>query len=514
MAIKKDMCRGSNGLFVRNLGWKVTPKGGYVQHKFYLGRDEPRARLANLRLEQLWDEVSQRWEREKEIALYPTDRPVWDEITLPIAEAVRNGDAVARISLPVPFSAMVPESPLIGDWLDKLQSDITVVKIEVRDETVQQHSEAFLKRQGQRLLEMGQRMLHKQAGGETLHAALDRYSTWIKARYVNHEKKPTAWAGTQGRQIAFLRQHLPDCPLLDLGAERIEELIDVIRLRPQTRAGTPVSVSWTQNCLKQFRNLLRWLNRSPEFAWRRPVDLELARVHIPTTSAEKSARARSSQVETYTLEELGTLWKHAGPFNRLLLLLGLNCGFGRAEIASLEMAEVFVRCQHPHAAEVGCKTSADDSWIMRVRQKTGVYGEFKLWPETVDAIEWWLRERKNIDVERHTTTLLVNGNGQRFDTPTKGNHTNFQIPNRWFALTERIRKVEPGFRMLSFNKLRKTAGNLIRLGAGGEIAAVFLCHGTPVRADVLLDVYTNRPFVKVFEAIDNLGQRLRPLWTH
>jgi len=60
---EKELCRASNGLFVRNLGWKQTP-AGYAQHKFYLGRDESKAMLAGLKLEQLWGQVEKRWERD------------------------------------------------------------------------------------------------------------------------------------------------------------------------------------------------------------------------------------------------------------------------------------------------------------------------------------------------------------------------------------------------------------------------------------------------------------------
>ena len=158
-------------------------------------------------------------------------------------------------------------------------------------------------------------------------------------------------------------------------------------------------------------------------------------------------------------------------------------------------------------------STCEDSWIFRIRHKTGVYGEFKLWPETVRAVEWWLRQRPGITIAAGMTTLLVNRKGNRYDTPTKGNHANFQIPNAWLALADQIKKDHPKFRRLSFNKLRKTAGNLIRSEANGEIAAVFLCHGTPVKADELLDLYTNRPFSKVFAAIDQVGEKLRPLWT-
>ena len=66
MSVRKELCRASNGVFVRNLGWKVTAAGGYTQHKFYLGREESAAKLVSLRLEQLWKQVSVRWARENE----------------------------------------------------------------------------------------------------------------------------------------------------------------------------------------------------------------------------------------------------------------------------------------------------------------------------------------------------------------------------------------------------------------------------------------------------------------
>src|SRR4051794_4973640 len=94
MAQKKALCRSASGRFVRNLGWKCTATG-YAQHKFYLGVDEQQARLASLRLEQLWHQATLRWQRENPLELDPTDRPVWDETTLVLAEAIRQGKATA-----------------------------------------------------------------------------------------------------------------------------------------------------------------------------------------------------------------------------------------------------------------------------------------------------------------------------------------------------------------------------------------------------------------------------------
>jgi len=65
---------------------------------------------------------------------------------------------------------------------------------------------------------------------------------------------------------------------------------------------------------------------------------------------------------------------------------------------------------------------------------------------------------------------------------------------------------------MSFCKLRKTAGNLIRDNSDGEIAGIFLCHGQAVKTDDLADVYTNRPFKKVFTAQDRVWEFLKDIF--
>ena len=100
----------------------------------------------------------------------------------------------------------------------------------------------------------------------------------------------------------------------------------------------------------------------------------VGQVRIPLSSTEKGRAARAVQVETYTPDELRTLWEYAPPFQRLLILLALNCGFGKAEVASLELSEVLLR-RHPREREVGYPGTDDDGWVLRVRHKTGVYGE-------------------------------------------------------------------------------------------------------------------------------------------
>jgi hypothetical protein len=335
VAKAKTVTRTAGGLFVRNLGWKRTATG-YTQHKFHLGRDEAKARLASLRLEQLWKEVTARWERagpdplpagrhvgtvlvmvpnpapkshttpgsvlpaphgDRVAVELPADtpaveRPVWDEVTLAVAEAVRKGEPVARVKPPPALAAMRPESWLVGDWLDQLQRDITVIKIELEEADAGQEADGAIQKEGQRLVEMGRWMIHRKAGGETLHAALAAYGKWIEGKYLDAERRVTAWGRTQERHVAFMRKHLPDRPLAALDPHGIDELLDILRLRPVGEDGRAVSVTWCRNVIKQLRHFLRWLNKSAEFTWRCPAGMEMGHVRIPLTPNEKGHLAK------------------------------------------------------------------------------------------------------------------------------------------------------------------------------------------------------------------------------
>jgi hypothetical protein len=109
--------------------------------------------------------------------------------------------------------------------------------------------------------------------------------------------------------------------------------------------------------------------------------------------------------------------------------------------------------------------------------------------------------------------LLVTDTGTLFYRLTGGGKNQSQIfGNKWGGLIERIRKSEPDFPFFPFSSLRDTAGDLVRQVAGGEVSATFLMHGQPVKQDDLLDLYTRRPFGKVFEALRLLQNELKPMF--
>src|SRR5690606_30636649 len=120
-----------------------------------------------------------------------------------------------------------------------------------------------------------------------------------------------------------------------------------------------------------------------------------------------------NQVDTFSLKELRLLMRYASPMERVWILLALDCGFGRAEVSSLLVGEVFLhQAHHPtHQEMLAFKSTVDDSFIKRVRRKSGVYGEHILFPLTVQAVEWSLEQRRKFPGFSPEARLLVNGKG-------------------------------------------------------------------------------------------------------
>jgi hypothetical protein len=71
----------------------------------------------------------------------------------------------------------------------------------------------------------------------------------------------------------------------------------------------------------------------------------------------------------------------------------------------------------------------------------------------------------------------------------------------WNRLLDRVDQDHEGFRRLPHEALRDTAANWIRHEFGGEIADIYLAHGSPLGSDSLIECYTNRPWGRVFQAI-------------
>ena len=173
---------------------------------------------------------------------------------------------------------------------------------------------------------------------------------------------------------------------------------------------------------------------------------------------------------------------------------------------------------------LGFQSSEADSFIKRIRHKNGVYGEFLLWPQTVQSIQWAMENQKRHAQNRNgdeagsvvpsipESLLFLTEEGHSYLTRTPSGNPNQRIPNIFAALVRRVRRDHRNFPRLSFGKLRKTGANFVKRFSDGEVAATFLCHGQAVKIDDLADVYTDRPIGKVFHALREVEKWLEPMF--
>ena len=273
-----------------------------------------------------------------------------------------------------------------------------------------------------------------------------------------------------------------------------------------------VSKKSSTHYISALRNFFKWLHTAPSFSWRKPEDFNDLKTSVATLESDRTRQVRPEQL--LTLDELKLLYRFGDPMDRLLLLLGLNCGFGAAESASLLIGEVFIGTPHSprHQEMLGMKLSPSDSFIKRIRRKSGVYGEFLLFAETVRGLEWAISERRKFKDFKPESRLLLNGNGHPLDTATTGGNSNKQIPNRFARLIQRVKAAGHKISNLPVKMLRKTGGDIVKRFSDGEISGVYLCHGKPVASDDLSDVYTTRPFGKLFTKLREVEEYLAPVF--
>ncbi|WP_372715442.1 hypothetical protein [Novipirellula sp.] len=558
----------SRGYYTRQIGWKLSKSGIRQQHKFILGTDLRQAEIREVKLREIWTVIAS---RSREPA------PLWCETELEVARATakgasefvlpRNGgetptnyaERLQRLQKRFTVILVLPEDRRayrIGEEnltrLEAINDDGQLASVHTRLENVDpakilamQESERVLVAAGvpltspkpdlasvklfaddevpasdtHHLSRPGVTSCEESADAiaieGTLHQAMKKYQEYLEREFHRPESNQISpWGKTQVKQVETLIQHHGDRPISELDASEINELIGYWRRRPcKLRTTTPMTSKSCKNYLSALTRFLKWLDTSSRFEWTKPIafgDMDTRIRRLAVDHARKSLE----QVDTFSFDELKLLMRYGHPFDRLLLLMGLNCGFGRAEIASTLVGEVHLFSAHSprHQEILDFKSTAEDSFIKRVRRKSGVYGEHILFPLTVQGIQWAMKHRRTFPGYGPHAVLVVNRAGTALDKSTKAGNTNQMIPNHFDRLIKRIRADDHDIRSLSFGKLRKTGSQLIKRFSDGEIMGVFDCHGQPVKSDALTDAYSNRPFGRVFTAIRNVQEYLQPVF--
>jgi site-specific recombinase XerD len=502
-----------NGRYRRTIGRFINSEGKSAPKKFLLGTDKRAAQLANLRLEQLWAdvvrlteegdleraEVHQRFVKSlaEDGATLPQSAtpqrqdPMWDEEALEIAESIRGG--VPHVAVPVPDLAEATDRDYVEQIarLRRQYPSVTFVPIDTnafqRGQATYRDDVARHTARATAAAAVADVPLPTDAG-QTLHAAIDDYVRWIKETKVKAGRL-TAWGKVLAEQVRRLKDAHPDVPLGIVDYNALEKVKTYWASRPVSKQyGKPLAIDTVRTQLSAARMFVKWLHKNPSWRWRKPDEWEDAlKCDLASLMTDDEIANLKRGPETYTVEELATLYHYATDRERLLILLALNIGAARAECSSLRIDEVDLH--------------AEPATIKRIRRKTRTYGEFTLWPETAAALRWVAAERARV-VPSDSKLAIVTERGRPLSET--------RIANQWNRLVERVQRDLPDFRFLPFKYLRKTAAQLIRNVSDGETAGTFLCHGTPVKTDELSDVYSRRDFSKVFAALANVRKLLEP----
>ena len=476
----------ASGQYRRDLGWKPGKNGGFTQRRFYLGRDPKHAERLCRKLEVLWEDILARFERTPGME---GERPMWTENTLAMAEGIVTDAKTVFVRPPEIVGAgnHTLDTELYGIWFARMVRDFRGVNLTFDHPTIPSEVATL----ADRFEAKAARLRPANRTRETLHQALDAYKVWLRTeKYLTppedgKEVRTSQTGVKEAERVERIKRHAADVPLSSLGVREVKAVVAAWVNRPQSSQGRAFAVTVCRHNIRCWKHFVHWLHEQPEFPWKLPPDLVWGRAKVAANQAEKDARVTPQQVATYTKEELRLLWQYGTDTTRVLMALALNCGFGIAEIGSLKADQV------------------KGDVIARLRTKTDVYGQWRVWPVTGRLLA--------ATKPNGTPWLLVTKQGRQLIEATEGNFRGAYIPNRWNHLLDRVQEDRPDFRRLSFNKLRKTAANMIREVAGGEMAGIFLAHGRAVKDDQL-EVYTNRPFRQMWEAQDKVWEELKDIF--
>ncbi len=205
-------------------------------------------------------------------------------------------------------------------------------------------------------------------------------------------------------------------------------------------------------------------------------DLDLLE-RVPKLKRVKNEPPRpvgSREKPLYTIEQVHRLLEHADIQLKVMLLLGLNCGFGPKDIQDLTWKHI------------------KGDRVTLARSKTGICQTFLLWPETLQALA---------DLKKHRKALIarLSKRGRRRSDAGSIFVTKFWKPWSKDAVAEQFRRLCKKAKVpcYGFYRLRHCASTAMSLVTTPHVQRKFMRH-SKLQQQV---TYTHAPDVEVDGAI-------------
>lgn len=518
-ARKTDLKPDAQGRYRPYLGWKIGEDGIRRQHRFNLGTDRKEAERRIARLRELWAE------NEK-----AAGEPTWFPFALSAANQIAQGIYRIPYHLDVAYAEQM-EDPVTeyAQMINVLRGQFPSLEIVPADpdlyaESLRRNTE--LENHAIKVVEdvlKTQGIVSKETSpperliSGTLHEALDAYADHdIRKHNIKAgTDQLTLYGNLRLERVERFKEHHDDVPLVRLNYDRCEEMIRYWRQRPHKKdTGKITSRDNARHHISELLRFLRWLDQTDRFAWLMPRGVERIDRTIQGTDSERAAKLSAIQKSTYSVTELATLNHHATPIERLILYVGLNCAMGAAELGRLQIGDPLLSHMHEFADRLNFVSTENDSFVRTLRPKTTVFGEWLLWPETVEMLRWGVARRKKIAGFGPDALLIVSEHGKPWYNEVASKNPQAKFANVWKELIRRVRKEKDleNFRHLPFGTLRDTLPDVIRHRYSDELASLCVAHGSTFKGDKLLDCYTNKPFGRLHQAIRELHAHFAPVF--
>jgi integrase len=223
-------------------------------------------------------------------------------------------------------------------------------------------------------------------------------------------------------------------------------LKDFVRFIGTNRVSSDVATIDLQN----YRSKLIRIRKSPHtinnriaavkamFNW--ALDNEIIET-APRLNAIKKVPRKKEEKPTFTTSQIRNLLKYADKQMKVMIWLGLNCGFGCTDCAELKWKNIDLKSARVHFP----------------RGKTGVGRNLPLWPETVQALNGVAKSGELVFYTSGGHPCVRGLQGVTVDKNNKYNSSN-AVSRRFSSLLKKAGiKVEKG---VGFYTLRRTAATL------------------------------------------------------
>ncbi|MFN3160033.1 MAG: hypothetical protein ACE37I_12020, partial [Rubinisphaera brasiliensis] len=480
-ARRRTLRKDPKGYFRPYIGVRIDGK----PQRFNLGRDETEAERRFHRISQLWEESCRVMKDER-----------WQPFALAAAKWLAKGVFTIRFDFPDYLSNQEDPAAEYAEQLHVFQQQFPSLHIvptkqdvyewgcgecrfaitdELADLSASARTLGFVKEQDA----VPDRLI-----SGSLHEAIEGYIAHIEATASREDEN--LLKSSQRKRIQYartLKEHHENRPLYELTFDEIAKKIGYWTNRPLTKRGTRYKPNAVRHPLKEFERFLRWLDATTQFDWQMPRGVDQISRKI-TELEEDQEQAGIITKPVYSPEELGILVRHANDFDRMLIYVGVNCAFGAAEIGRLKVNEVLVHHTHEFAERLHFETTSQDSFIRLNRHKSKMFGEWLLWPQTVNSLKWGVDRAKRLG----SRFVVVRESGNKlYDERTENAQAGFA--NRWRKLIDRVQKSHSDFPRLPYGTLRDILPDILRHRYADEIASISLAHKTAYKPDTLLEAY-------------------------